>query len=449
MTQKYTQLIGGLYRVGQILSAGPVVTNCTAYDRNTNDVVGLFIIELPPQLPHTIIHQHLQVLERRRTLQSPHVIRIYRWGIEENRVYVATDRPHGVSLQYVLDHEDIDIKRAIDLTRQLALGLGELHKHHIAGMDLRPQHITVDAIGLIDRVQIDDIGLRSLLYALGYSYSQHHDDIGYFNPRYTPPEYINNGPVGPWSDIYQLGLLLFTMITGRPPFVGRSEAETGILQSTSPVPRMTQYAHETPSTLQEVVNCAMSKEPPRRYSSIQHFLTALDQVKLPAPRSVNGQPQIPVADKELPPSVGLTREMTSIGEDTGTLSARPTDQEATLIDAAQSTNAYAYLCYEQAGAEKRRIPITQKSVIVGRTDPKRGVIPDIDLSQFDTKMTVSRQHARIRYEEKFFSIEDLKSRNKTRLKDEPLDPFKTELLQHGDVIYFGKVRMRFEVPGRE
>jgi pSer/pThr/pTyr-binding forkhead associated (FHA) protein len=83
---------------------------------------------------------------------------------------------------------------------------------------------------------------------------------------------------------------------------------------------------------------------------------------------------------------------------------------------------------------------------VGRIDPKHGVIPDIDLSQFDTKMTVSRQHARIRYEENFFSIEDLKSRNKTRLKDEPLDPFKTELLQHGDVICFGRVRMRFEVP---
>jgi serine/threonine protein kinase len=446
MTQKYTQLIGGLYRVGQILSAGPVLTSCTAYNRNTNDVVGLFIIELPPQLPHTTIQQHLQVLEQRRTLQSPHVIRIYRWGIEENRMYVATDRPRGVNLQYVLNHEDIDIKRAIDLTRQIALGLGELHKHRIAGMDLRPQHITVDAIGLADRVQIDDIGLRPLLNAPGYSYNQHHDDIGYFNPRYTPPEYLNNGPIGPWSDIYQLGLLLFTMITGRPPFVGRNEAETGILQSTSPVPCMTQYAHETPPALQDIVNYAMAKEPHRRFSSVQAFLTALAQVKLPPPRFARRQTPAPVANAVPSPSAGLTLEIASIGDDTGAISARLTNQEPTLIDASQPANAYAYLCYERAGAETQRIPITQKNVIVGRIDPKHGVIPDIDLSQFDTKMTVSRQHARIRYEENFFSIEDLKSRNKTRLKDEPLDPFKTELLQHGDVICFGRVRMRFEVP---
>lgn len=444
MTQKQTRLIGGIYRVGQVLSSGPVLTSCTAYDRNTNDVVGLFIIELPPQLPHATIQQHLQTLEQRRTLQSPHVIRVHRWGIEENRVYVATDRPRGVNLQYVLDNEYIDIKRAIDLTKQIAQGLSALHKQNIAGIDLRPQHITVDAIGQADRVQIDDIGLRSFLNTLGYSYSQHHDDIGYFNPRYTPPEYINNGRVGPWSDIYQLGLLLFMIITGRPPFVGRSEAETGILQSNSPVPRMTQYANQTPEALQDIVNNAMAKEPHKRFSSVKAFLTALDQVKLPQSHFTHGQ--APVADKEPKPSAGLTLEMASIGDDTGTLSAKQTEQEETLIDEAQERNAYAYLCYERKGEGTQRIPITQESVIVGRLDPKRGVTPDVDLSEFDTKMTVSRQHARIRYEENFFSIEDLKSRNKTRLKEEVLVPFKTELLQDGDIIYFGKVRLRFEVP---
>jgi serine/threonine protein kinase len=448
MTQKYTQLIGGIYRVGQILNTGPALTTCTAYDRNTNDVVGLFIIELPPQMPQALIQQHLQMLEQRRLLQSPHVMRIHRWGIEATRVYIATDRPRGVNLQYVLDHEDISIKRAIDLTKQIALGLNALHTHNMAGIDLRPQHITVDAIDLDDRVQIDDIGLRAFLNALGYSYSQHHDEIGYFNPRYTPPEYMNNGPIGPWSDIYQLGLLLFMMITGRPPFVGRSEAETGILQSTSPVPRMVQYAHETPESLQELVNRAMAKDPTRRFSSLAAFITALDQIKVPPPRLAHGQ--APVVDKapQPQPSVGLTLEMASIGDDTEGFSGKLSDQEATLVAEPPETGVYAYLHYESADKGIQRIPITQKSVIVGRIDPKRRVIPDIDLSEFDTKMTVSRQHARIRYEENFFSIEDLKSRNKTRLKDEALEPFKTELLQHGDVIFFGRVRLRFEVPGQ-
>ena len=62
-------------------------------------------------------------------------------------------------------------------------------------------------------------------------------------------------------------------------------------------------------------------------------------------------------------------------------------------------------------------------------------------------MTISRQHARIRYEETFFYIEDLKSRNKTRLGELTLTPLKPELLQHGDLISFGSVRLIFKIPG--
>ena len=85
--------------------------------------------------------------------------------------------------------------------------------------------------------------------------------------------------------------------------------------------------------------------------------------------------------------------------------------------------------------------------MVGRLDPKRGIAPEIDLSTVDPRMTVSRQHARIRYEKTFFYIEDLKSRNKSRLGELTLLPFKAELLQHGDVLHFGSVRLVFRVPG--
>lgn len=88
----------------------------------------------------------------------------------------------------------------------------------------------------------------------------------------------------------------------------------------------------------------------------------------------------------------------------------------------------------------------QKSVIVGRTDPKRGVSPDIDLSLFDPDMTVSRLHARISFEGSFFYIEDLKSRNKTRIGALVLTPMKPELLQHEDTVHFGRVRLRFQIP---
>src|SRR5258708_5857932 len=94
-----------------------------------------------------------------------------------------------------------------------------------------------------------------------------------------------------------------------------------------------------------------------------------------------------------------------------------------------------------------RFVIKSNYAIVGRVDPKRGVTPEIDLSPVDSQMTVSRQHARIRYEKSSFTIEDLKSRNKTRLNRLTLTPLKAELLHDGDVVHCGSVRLVFRVAG--
>jgi serine/threonine protein kinase len=444
MSQRDTRLIGGIYRTGQVLSSGGMLTIYTAYNRMTNDVVGLYIITVPSVLPTEKIQLLLQPLEQRQSLHSSHVLQINSWGIDGNRIYIATDPPRGVTLQHVLDNENIDISRALDLIKQMAEGVKALHEQQCVGLDLRPQLITVDSFSVNDRVQIDDIGLRSLLQALGYSNGQQSNDIGYLDPRYSPPEYINGGKVGPWSDIYQLGLLLFELVTGRLPFVGRTHAETGIMQSTNPVPRMAQFTHETPEALQDVVNCALAKEPASRFANADALLRALEAISLP-PRPSSKQTG----------GMGLTKEMEPINDDItlratlieGVGAPQALSSSPTYDIPSQTEEVYAYLTYEKNGGESKRLVILQKNVIIGRTDPKRGYTPDIDLSALDPKMTVSRQHARIRFEETFFYIEDLKSRNKTRLGELPLTPLKAELLQHGDIIHFGSVRLRFEIPG--
>jgi pSer/pThr/pTyr-binding forkhead associated (FHA) protein len=95
----------------------------------------------------------------------------------------------------------------------------------------------------------------------------------------------------------------------------------------------------------------------------------------------------------------------------------------------------------------QRIAITENHVVVGRVDPKRGITPEIDLTLFDTSSTVSRQHARIRLDKTCFSIEDLESRNKTRLGELTLTPHKPEVLQNGDIVSFGSVKATFRLLG--
>jgi serine/threonine protein kinase len=464
MSQRDTRPIGGVYRLGQVFTSGGMLSTYTAYNRNTNDVVGLYVIECPPTTDVQVVSQLLQSLERRRPIHSQHVLHVYDWGMDGTRAYIATDPPRGMTLRYVLDNENIDLSRGIDFIHQIAQGLKALHERGVVGLDLRPQLITVDSVGVTDRVQLDDVGLRSLLTTLGYVSSQQIDDIAFLDPRYAPPEYINGGFIGPTSDIYQLGLLLFEIVTGRLPFVGRNSAETGVLQSTAEVPRMAQFKHNTPTSIQELVDRALHKNPAARIPDAATFLTMLDALQI-SRRIVSGESARDTGTPTAPGGrvAGVTGEMPPLEEDItlratviGGMSPTPPSankqapssnaQAQNLMETAADT--YGYLCYEKDGVEQKRYAITKKDVIVGRVDPKRGMSPDIDLSAIDVKMTVSRQHARIRYEETFFYIEDLKSRNKTRLGALVLVPLKAELLQHGDTVCLGSVCLTFKIPGK-
>jgi len=463
MSQRHTRLIAGVYQVGQMITSGPLLTSYSAYNRNTSDVVGLLVIELPPTLDASATQQLLAPLARRRQVQSPHVIRVHDWGVFEGKAYIATDPPRGISLRHLADTENIGLARSLNLAIQITRGVAVLQGSGIVDIDLRPPLITVDTIGLEDRAQLDDVGLRVLFRQLGYMPGQSIHDIGYLDPRYMAPEHIYQSLSGAPSDVYQLGLLFFELITGRPPFVGRTPAETGVMQGNSPVPRMAQFKHDAPRQLQAIVERALAKDPRQRYPHAAALLAALEAIPDSILQRASGKWQAVVAQPttppgELPPlvkSVGLTTEMARMPTDV------PVEAADTLIVNKQTRQSspgndplipedatvYAYLDYAKDGETIQRVPIKDTYVIVGRVDPKHAITPEVDLSALDSQATVSRQHARIRFEKTFFYIEDLKSRNKTRLGELVLAPLKPELLQHGDVVCFGSLRMVFRIPG--
>lgn len=460
MPQDHTQLIAGVYRSSKTLLTRDRLTICTASHTRTNETVELCLLELSSEEQPVALRDYLQQLEQRRQIQSTRVRRVYDWGQQGKLVYIVTEPTHGVSLQHLLDTENIEFERALELAQQIALGLTELHAQGIVGLDLRPHFITVDTTGIHEKVQLSDIGLRSLLHKLHYAERATRDDIAYLDPRYAPPEYLDHAAIGAGSDIYQVALLLFVLITGRLPFVGRTADETAELQRHKPLPPMRQFKHNTPDVLQEILLHATRKDLHSRFNNAAALIRALATVQQATPVQASGPvmslKQARLQDAE---NISYTTEIHTVKGDIARAATMigslvQTQRENKINHQLPINGVYAYLRLADLDPDPdtddhptQRIPLTQSSITIGRRDPKRNVNPDIDLSRFDPRMTISRQHARIRFENQAFTIEDLKSHNRTRLDTNILAPLQPVALQHGDTIVMGSVHLRFEVPG--
>jgi serine/threonine protein kinase len=237
-------------------------------------------------------------------------------------------------------------------------------------------------------------------------------------------------------------------VTNRVPFVGRTPIETGAMQCLNPVPPMSQFRPDTPQVLQELVDRALAKDPAQRFPDAAALLQALESLPIGRKTPVSS------ASNE-GKSGGLPDEAeTAPGGDGGEVHEEGIIQRVshqTPAFDADEERALAYLYFEPEieSEVSHRFAIKRDYVIIGRIDPKRGITPEIDLNAVDSQMTVSRQHARIRCDKGAFTIEDLKSHNKTRLRGLALEPLKVEALQDGDVVHFGSVRMVFRTVGAQ
>lgn len=115
--------------------------------------------------------------------------------------------------------------------------------------------------------------------------------------------------------------------------------------------------------------------------------------------------------------------------------------------APEKATTYAFLDIEQNEGKVQRIALKKRTVLIGRIDPRGSTTPEIDLTTFDHSRSVSRQHARILIEKNLFFIEDLGSRNKTKLGEVTISPHKPTELQNGAMVRFGSVKATFRLLG--
>ncbi len=194
------------------------------------------------------------------SLQHPNVITIYDFGDVDGHPYIAMEFVEGQDVAELIAHQvPLSVVDKLDLAIGVLQGLAYAHKRGIVHRDIKPANIRVDDEG---KARIMDFGVAHLA-----SSNMTKSGVMLGTPSYMAPEQIVGGKVGPQTDIFSVGAVLYELLTGARPFEGGTlQAVMYRVLSENPAPLST-VAPGLPARLNDVVMRALAKDAVNRYSS--------------------------------------------------------------------------------------------------------------------------------------------------------------------------------------
>ena len=205
-------------------------------------------------------------------LDHPNIVPVYEAGQLEGHVYFSMKYVQGRTLQQLLADGPLEQREAARLLSLVANAVDFAHRRGVLHRDLKPSNIMIDDEG---QPHVNDFGLAKQL-SDNESLTRTGAVIG--TPAYMSPEQAagNRGQVGPASDVYGLGSILFHMITGRPPFKGDSAVDVVLMVLEEDAPPARSVNAAVDRDLEMVITRCMQKPIDLRYASAASLAEDLD-----------------------------------------------------------------------------------------------------------------------------------------------------------------------------
>jgi len=387
-------LIKGTYRLYEEIGSGGMATVYVGRNLHTNEVVAVKILHTHIAEEADFIRRFDQEGEILSKLSSPHIIRLYDYGVEGQKHFLILEYVAGVNLDSVIARRaPLSPESALGIAAQIAEGLAVIHEHDIIHRDIRPDNVVLarNVDGSIS-AKIADFGIAKALGVPGIT------QPGFLptgTPYYVSPEQLK-GEADIRTDIWGLGITLFEMLTASRPFTGENPVEIALKIEKSPPPAIATQLSGIPGDVEALVHKCLAKTPEERFSSASAFIAALEDLSV----------------KPCPPSPELLEVPTAV------------------------------LVEQRTG---RTFALDGTHLTIGRAAPGSGVYPDIDLSDLDPKRwSVSRRHARLRLSGgRWVIIEEEGVVNGTWVNDKRLRPGVPTPLRNGDLVRLASVRLEF------
>ncbi|MDF2692939.1 MAG: serine/threonine protein kinase [Labilithrix sp.] len=273
------QEISGHIEIRQLVGVGAMGRVYRAFQRGIDRDVAVKILHRELSANAQLVSRFTREAKVASRLQHPNVVQVLLAGqLPDRALYMVMEYLDGLSLQSALAAAGgaLPLDRALHIALQLCDATGEAHAQGIVHRDLKPENVMLVRRGSDpDCVKVLDFGIarinwgeQSVATAAGLIFG---------TARYISPEGAQGNAVGPASDVYSIGTLLFQMLSGRTPFDGDQAVGLLVQQIHDPAPQLRSIprAAHVPEPIAEVVMASLAKDPARREPDARAFGQAI------------------------------------------------------------------------------------------------------------------------------------------------------------------------------
>src|SRR6266446_1089163 len=227
---------------------------------------------LPSVSPESRAYSEFLVRFRREAdviakLEHVNIMPIYEYGEQDGFAYLVMPYLSGGSLRDVLAQRGaLSLSETATYLDQAAYALTYAHSHGVIHRDIKPSNFLIHSDG---RLVLADFGIARIMQENNSSTASSMTSTGMMvgTPNYMAPEMAHGQPIDHRADIYELGILLFQLLTGRVPFTGSTPLMVAVKHIQEPLPPLSQMNPAIPHTVDVVVMTATAKRPEDRYMS--------------------------------------------------------------------------------------------------------------------------------------------------------------------------------------
>jgi predicted Ser/Thr protein kinase len=261
----------GSYEVLRVLARGGMAVVYLARQPTLDRDVALKRLHLDTSDP-TVAQRFVREARLAAGLDHPNVVTLYDFFEDDGVAFIAMEYVSGGSLRRLVGR--LDLPQVFSVLEGILAGLSHAESHGIAHRDLKPENVLVTRGGT---VKIADFGIARAYTALTSSLTADSTAIG--TPSYMAPEQAQNAPLGPYTDIYAVGVIAYELLAGRPPFEPNG-APLAVLYCHvhKPPPPLAELAPHVPEPVCRWVEWLLAKEPSDRPASAAAAWQALEEI---------------------------------------------------------------------------------------------------------------------------------------------------------------------------